>query len=71
MKRVFAIILVMIMAMSILAGCNPGTTEPTSGGDDDVIVIRAAFLESEVEDYADLAVWDIIEEKFGVRFEVE
>lgn len=68
MKKILSVILVVTMLVGLLlTGCsNEGGKE-----NKDVIVIRAAFAESEVEDYASLAIWDEIEEKFGVHFEVE
>lgn len=73
MKKFLAVILAVTMLLSMcLTGCGNsvenGETPKDDGG---VIVIRAAFAESEVEDYASLPIWDEIEEKFGVRFEVE
>ena len=66
MKKILSVILALTMLMSVvLTGCDSGESK------DDVIVIRAGFAESEVEDYASLPIWDEIEEKFGVRFEVE
>lgn len=67
MKKILSVILaVTMLAAMLLTGCGDSGKKK-----DDVIVIRAAFAESEVEDYASLAIWDEIEEKFGVRFEVE
>jgi putative aldouronate transport system substrate-binding protein len=70
MKKLISTLLIVTMLLStIITGCGNDNGETKKG--DDLIVIRAAFPASSVTDYADLPIWKTIEEKFGVRFEVE
>lgn len=67
MKKIISLVLAATLVMSLaLTGCGS-----KDGKKDDVVTIRAAFVENATVDYASMPFWDVIEEECGVRFEVE
>ena len=66
-RRVSMFLAIVLMFSVIFSGCS----NKEGKKNDDVVTIRAAFVENAAVDYTAMPFWDKIEEECGVRFELE